>query len=221
MPEAGRAGKGLIVYVPVGSRVFPSRDSWPWMMEALCVKSSVDAPGGRLLVRVRVWQPATQGIAQVEVLTRIVEQGYRGSRAILLSSYKHEVIAGNTCILISSLILIGVADQSLVEDVLELGGFGVDGGDGGPQEVEAMFTASARMVNADGTVSMSGSVPGVGQVTIPDVLPVLLLMLPHAGQGVVERLQSPAGRMPAVFMTPGVTLKMTVQGGTIQGINVL
>ncbi|KAF5836660.1 hypothetical protein DUNSADRAFT_5619 [Dunaliella salina] len=77
------------------------------------------------------------------------------------------------------------------------------------------------MVNADGTVSMSGFVPGVGQVTVPDVLPVLSLMWPHAGQGVVERLQSPAGQMPAVFMIPSVIVKMTVQGGTIRGIDVL
>lgn len=59
------------------------------------------------------------------------------------------------------------------------------------------------------------------QVTIPDVLPVLSLMWPHAGQGIVERLQSPAGRMPAVFMIPSATLKMTVQGGTVQGIDAL
>ncbi|KAF5826547.1 hypothetical protein DUNSADRAFT_2753 [Dunaliella salina] len=216
----GFPSSGIVIYVPANSRIYAGTANLPWMMEAYCVKPMANAAAERVPVRVRLWQPETQAEAQRTVLERVASNDYNGTRVLLLSCYKKEDLAGDTCVTLNPMTAIVLPDEDTVQDVLQLGGFGPNGGDGGPLEVEGSFAAMRRELLASGAVTVHGVLQGIGQVTIPDVLPYIAELWPSAAASpnCVEWLKSATSCLPVILASQSCRMRFKVEQGIITNI---
>jgi len=70
--------------------VYSGSVSRPRAVDAQVMKLSPHAAPKMQPAKVRAWQPALQGAAQIEILQRVVSPAYAGQRVLMLSAYTKE-----------------------------------------------------------------------------------------------------------------------------------